>query len=104
PDDAEVSCGGTLARWAAAGCDVDVVVCTQGDKGTSDPSVSLTALARQRRSEAEAAGRVLGVSRHHFLEHPDGDVENTAAFRASLVEIVRNVRPDAVVCPDPEAV
>jgi LmbE family N-acetylglucosaminyl deacetylase len=103
PDDAEVSCGGTLARWAAAGCEVDIVVCTQGDKGSSDPKAVPATLASQRREEAEAAGRVLGVRQHHFLGHPDGDVDNTHDFRAALVEIVRQVRPDAVVCPDPEA-
>ncbi|MHB1784049.1 MAG: PIG-L deacetylase family protein, partial [Acidimicrobiales bacterium] len=41
PDDAEVSCGGTLARWSAAGCEVEVVVCTRGDKGSTDPAVDV---------------------------------------------------------------
>jgi LmbE family N-acetylglucosaminyl deacetylase len=103
PDDAEVSCGGTLARWAAAGTDVHVVVCARGDKGSSDPTVSPDALAAQRRTEVESAGRILGVARHHFLDRPDGEIENTAEFRAELVALVRAVRPEAVVCPDPEA-
>ena len=104
PDDAEVSCGGTLARWAAAGAEVHVVVCARGDKGSSDPAVSPEALATQRRGEVEAAGRILGVGPHHFLDHPDGEVENGAELRAELVGLVRAVRPDVVVCPDPEAV
>jgi LmbE family N-acetylglucosaminyl deacetylase len=104
PDDAEVSCGGALARWAAAGASVDIVVCTRGDKGSSDPAVRPDELAALRREEAKAAGAVLGVQAHHFLDHPDGEVDNNAAFRSELVAIVRAVKPDVVVCPDPEAV
>ena len=37
PDDADVACGGTLARWAKAGASVHLVVCTDGGKGTFDP-------------------------------------------------------------------
>jgi LmbE family N-acetylglucosaminyl deacetylase len=103
PDDAEVSCGGTLARWAKAGADVHVLVCTRGDKGSSDASVDPADLARRRLKEVKAAGRVLGVRRHHFLDRADGDIENDTAVRAAIVEVVRAVRPDAVICPDPEA-
>ena len=103
PDDAEVSCGGTLARWAQAGAAVHVLVCTQGDKGSSDPAVVPAELARRREKEVKAAGRVLGVKRHHFLGRPDGEIDNDVDLRAALVEVVRTVRPDAVVCPDPEA-
>lgn len=104
PDDAEVSCGGTLARWAAAGAAVDIVVCTSGDKGSSDPNVDPGALTTRRREEAERAGTVLGVGHHHFLDYPDGEIENSLEVRAALVEIVRAVKPDVVIGPDPEAV
>ena len=40
PDDPDVSCGGTLARWAERGSEVHVLVCTNGDKGTTDPEMS----------------------------------------------------------------
>ncbi|HEX4163326.1 MAG TPA: PIG-L family deacetylase, partial [Acidimicrobiales bacterium] len=35
PDDADVGCGGTLARWAKGGSAVHLIVCTDGGKGTS---------------------------------------------------------------------
>ncbi len=38
PDDPEISCGATLAAWAAAGADVHVLTCTRGDKGSTDPA------------------------------------------------------------------
>jgi LmbE family N-acetylglucosaminyl deacetylase len=38
PDDVEFGCGATLAKWAAAGCEVSHLVCTDGSKGSWDPS------------------------------------------------------------------
>lgn len=104
PDDPEVSCGGTLARWTAAGSEVHVVVCAAGDKGSSDPAVRPDELAERRAGEVAAATAVLGAAGHHLLGHPDGEIENTAALRAELVALVRRLCPSVVVCPDPTAV
>ena len=41
PDDAEFRCGATLAKWAAAGCVVHHLVCTDGSKGTWDAQQDL---------------------------------------------------------------
>ena len=103
PDDPEVSCGGTLARWTAAGADVQVVVCARGDKGSSDPAVVPAELAARRAEEVAAAAVALGLSAAHLLGHPDGDVDEPR-LRAELVALVRRLRPEAVVCPDPTAV
>ncbi len=104
PDDPEVSCGGTLARWAASGSEVHVCICCDGDKGSLDPAVRAEDLVRRRRQEAEAGGAVLGVKAHHWLGYPDGEVENTAELRGRLVALLRQLRPEAVVAPDPTAV
>ena len=104
PDDADVSCGGTMAGWAAAGTDVRVVVCTQGDKGSSDPASVPSELARRRADEVAAAVSRLGVGGHHLLGHPDGGIDNTAELRAELVGLLRTLRPQVVICPDPTAV
>jgi LmbE family N-acetylglucosaminyl deacetylase len=104
PDDPDVACGGTLANWAAAGCEVHVCLCCDGDKGSSDPGVVPEDLVRSRRREVEAAGRALGVKIHHWFGYPDGEVEDSAELRGRLVALVREVRPDAVVAPDPTAV
>lgn len=103
PDDHEVSCGGTLARWASAGSDVHVVVATSGDKGSADPATDPVELARRRADEVREAGAVLGLAGVHLLGHPDGTLDTTAGLRQELVGLVRRVRPDLVVCPDPTA-
>ena len=56
PDDADVGCGGTLARWAKAGSAVHLVVCTDGGKGTTDPAVE-PARAGARRGPASSSRR-----------------------------------------------
>ncbi len=104
PDDPDVACGGTLALWAAGGCEVNVCLCCDGDKGSSDRRTVPQELVRSRRREVEAAGVVLGVSAHHWLGYPDGEVEDTAELRGRLVALVRDVRPEVVVAPDPTAV
>ncbi|MDQ1444634.1 MAG: hypothetical protein QOI20_1098 [Acidimicrobiaceae bacterium] len=104
PDDPEVSCGGTLARWAEAGAQVHVVVCAAGDKGSADPETVPSELAARRSAEVAAAGRALGLAGHHLLGLPDGEVDNTLDLRRRLVELIRHVRPEVVVCPDPTAV
>lgn len=104
PDDPEISAGGTLARWAAAGSEVHVLVTTLGDKGSSDPDVDTEALARLRREESAAAARVLGVAGTHHLDHPDGELPDDRVLRAELVRAIRSLRPDVVLCPDPTAV
>jgi len=103
PDDADVSCGGTLAAWARAGSAVHVVICARGDKGSLDPSTDPAALTEMRAQEAAAAADVLGLVGHHLLGRPDGEVDNDLGLRRELVALIRSVRPEIVVCPDPTA-
>lgn len=104
PDDAEISCGGTLARWARAGCQVHVLVCTRGEKGSTDPSVKAAELARRRVGEMDRAAAVLGLAGHRRLRNPDGELDNDPQLRQDIVAAVRAVRPEVAVCPDPTAV
>lgn len=103
PNDPEVSCGGTLAAWTAAGAEVHVLVCAAGDKGTSDPDADTADLARRRADEARAAAAELGLAATELLGIPDGELENDLSLRRAIVATVRRVRPDVVVCPDPTA-
>jgi len=104
PDDPDVSCGGTLARWAAAGCEVRTLLCTDGGKGTTDATVESKDLVLIRNVEAAAAGEVLGLTGQEHLGVADGELEDESWFRETLVATVRRLRPDVVLCPDPTAV
>lgn len=104
PDDAEMSCGGTLARWASAGAELHVCICTLGDKGSSDPAIDPVELAGRRRAEVRAAARVLGIAGEHHFDIPDGELEDSLELRGRLVAMIRSLEPEVVVAPDPTAV
>src|SRR5436853_1027677 len=79
PDDAEFGCGGTIAKWAAAGKEINYVLCTSGDKGSSDLTISPFQLAQTRRREQVNAARTLGAREVAFLAYEDGTLTNTLA-------------------------
>lgn len=104
PDDPEISAGGTLAKWAEAGTEVWVLVTTRGDKGTQDPVADTEALAELRIEETAKAAALLGFAGTRHLGHPDGEIVDDLELRESIVRVIREVRPDVVLCPDPTAV
>jgi LmbE family N-acetylglucosaminyl deacetylase len=104
PDDPEVGCGGTLARWTAAGSEVHLVIANRGDKGSTDPATDPDALAAARADEVARAAEVLGLASVEHLGYPDGELEADTALRGRLVALLRAQRPDAVIAPDPTAV
>jgi LmbE family N-acetylglucosaminyl deacetylase len=103
PDDADVACGGTLARWAKAGAAVHLIVCTDGGKGTFDPEVTPADLAARRAAELEASSALIGLESVTNLGYPDGGLADSDELRGTLVEWVRRLRPDVVCGHDPTA-
>ena len=61
------------------------------------------ALAAGRAKEVAEAAAVLGLTSFQLLGYPDGETENDLELRRRLVGVVRRLRPDTVVCPDPTA-
>lgn len=100
PDDVESRMGGTVARWTREGKEVIYVVCTNGDKGTSDPNMQPEELAKVREQEQLAAAEMLGVREVVFLRHPDQSLEDTPEFRKEIVRLIRTYRPDTVAVVD----
>jgi len=101
PDDAESRMAGTVARWTREGKDIIYVVCTNGDKGTSDPNMVPEELAKIREQEQLAAAELLGVREVIFLRYPDQTLEDTWEFRKEIVRLIRMHKPDTVVTVDP---
>jgi LmbE family N-acetylglucosaminyl deacetylase len=104
PDDADVGCGGTLARWAKDGSAVHLIVCTDGGKGTRDPAVRPAKLAAHRADELEESSGIIGLATVANLGFPDGELLDTEEFRRTLVARVRALRPDVVCGHDPTAI
>lgn len=104
PDDADVACAGTLARWASEGCRVHLIVCTDGARGTPDPDVRPEELAHRRAQELAAAASVVGITSHEALGAQDGELDARPCFVEELVRAVRKVKPDVVLGHDPTAV
>ncbi len=101
PDDAEYGVAGTVARWTNEGRTVVYVVCTNGDKGTSDREVKSESLIKVREKEQIAAANLLGVKEVIFLGYPDQGLEETPQFRKDIVKQIRRFRPETVVTADP---
>ncbi len=102
PDDAEFGAGATMARWAAAGCSLLHVVCTDGSKGTWDEDDDVPRLVAVRQDEQRAASLALGgEGAVEFLGWVDGELVNDPASRAQLVKVIRRFRPDVILGHDP---
>ncbi|MBI4758474.1 MAG: PIG-L family deacetylase, partial [Chloroflexi bacterium] len=104
PDDAEIQCGGTIARLVHQGTVVSYVLCTSGNRGTSDLAMTSDQLTTLREREQRAAAALLGVSDITFLRHDDGDLAYAALpLRQELTRLVRQQRPDVIITHDPFA-
>ena len=90
PDDAEISVGGTILRWARAGKRVGVIDLTRGEMGTRGTP-------EERAREAAAAGEVLGLAVRENLELPDGRIEATLEAREALAARIRAHAPHVVL-------
>jgi LmbE family N-acetylglucosaminyl deacetylase len=104
PDDVEFGAGGTLAKWAAAGCTVHHLICTDGSKGTWDPTADLPALVTRRREEQREAARRLAGERAgevRFLDRVDGDLTSDRETTSEVARIIRELRPEIVLGHDP---
>lgn len=101
PDDPEIACGGTVARWCSEGKQVRYLLLTSGDKGTKDPELSPHRLAETREEEQRKAAQILGVATLSFLRHKDGELENNLSLRGEIAFIIREFKPEIVVSHDP---
>lgn len=90
PDDAEISCGGTIAKHIALGYKVGVVDLTRGELGTrGTPSI--------RDQEAADAAKVLGLALRENLGLRDGFFKNAEEDQLKVVRAVRKHQPDIVL-------
>ncbi len=102
PDDVEFGAGGTLAKWAAAGCTVHHLVCTDGSKGTWNADADIDALVATRQHEQRAAAVALGAKGEVvFLGQVDGELDSGLVLRGEVARWIRVLQPEVVLGHDP---
>ena len=101
PDDAEFMCGGTVAAWVNEGTDVHYCVVTDGSAGSNEPGMTREAMRPIREREQRAAAEVLGVASVSFLGFVDGELQVDLDTRRAVTRVVRRIRPEVLVAPDP---
>ncbi|AEB12495.1 bacillithiol biosynthesis deacetylase BshB1 [Marinithermus hydrothermalis] len=95
PDDAELGCGGLLARAAREGLATGVLDLTRGEMGTKGTPT-------ERAAEAAEAARILGLAWRGNLGLPDGGIADTKAQRLALARVLRELRPRVLIAPHAE--
>ncbi len=101
PDDDCFGCSGTTVKWTAAGTTAHLVVATDGSKGSHDMSISADEVARRREREQYASAAVLGYREVHFLRNRDGELVASEEAVKSVVDLIRQLRPEIVIGHDP---
>ena len=99
PDDLEILCAGTLARYAQEGHEVVMCVATDGTAGHM--LIKPPELAQIREQEARAAAKVIGAD-FIWLGFPDELIFNDRQTRLAFVDAIRQARPDVILTHTPD--
>lgn len=90
PDDAELGCGGTIAKHISLGYKVGIVDLTRGELGTRGTPET-------RKAEATDAAKTLGLAVRENLGLADGFFQNTREDQIKIIEAVRKFQPHIVL-------
>lgn len=90
PDDAELSCSGTIAKQISSGKKVAIVDFTAGELGTRGT-------AEIRLQEAEDSKNILGLHARENLGFRDGFFKNDEAHQMELIKIIRKYQPEIIL-------
>jgi N-acetylglucosamine malate deacetylase 1 len=91
PDDVELSCAGTLMVEIANSKQVGVIDLTRGELGTRGT-------AETRKTEAEAAAKIMGVHVRENLGMRDGFFQNDETHQLMIIQKLRQYQPEIVLC------
>lgn len=102
PDDADFGLAGTTARWTDAGIAVTLLCLTRGEQGAR-PEADIDGIPALREEEQRAASAEVGVRDVRFLDgYRDGWLQPTFELQRDIVAVIRDVRPQRLVCQSPE--
>ena len=92
--DAEVTCGGLIARYTSEGHEAVIVHMTLGERG--HPTLPEEDYGKQKRLEAERAAKVLGA-KAVFLPYRDGELEPSAEVKFRVCDVIRRFKPEILI-------
>lgn len=108
PDDEAFGTGGTLAKYAAEGCDVYLVTATRGEAGQiAEPELATPAnLPYIREEELRCACQIYGIQPPRFLDYQDGQlaIVNQGQAVGRLARIIRELRPQVLITFGPDGI
>ena len=95
PDDIELACGATVARYARSGTRAGILDLTRGEMGTRGTP-------QTRKREAQSSARILGAKFRVQLDFGDGNLRTGRDEELELVEFIRTVKPQLIFAPYPD--
>lgn len=98
PDDIELFCAGTLARYAQAGHNVAFAVICDGAGGV--PGVAQEESRRIREAESRSAASIIGATVHHLGWRNHGIPAHDGAL-LQFLEVIRKTDPTVVISHAP---
>ena len=90
PDDAELGCGGTIAKHVALGHRVGVIDFTRGELGTRGT-------VQTRDAEAAESAKILGLSARENLNFSDGFFQNDEQHKLEVAKVIRKYQPEIIL-------
>jgi len=99
PDDIEICCAGTLAKFKKRGDEIYIAVVTNGEVGS--PTLPKEEIAAVRKDEAEKSASILGAN-FIWMGFPDGFLFHNEETRLKFIDVIRQTNPDLIFthCPD----
>ena len=97
PDDIEILCAGTLAKYREGGHDIGIVVMTRGDGGS--PTLPRDEIAAVREREARESASILDAE-FFWMGHDDAFLCDGPESHRQVIDVLRRFQPDIVLCPD----
>jgi len=92
PDDAELSMGGTIARFTSSGVKTGIIDLTEAELSTRGTIES-------RRKETENASSILNIDLRENLGFPDGELKPLKEFINPVVAKIRQYKPKIIFAP-----
>ncbi len=100
PDDLDILCAGTLAKYAARGDQVVMAISTNGEAGSNGTTMEETSQIREE--EARASAAIVGAELI-WLDYHDEFLYENEKVRLRYIDLVRQARPDVIITHDPQS-